>query len=95
LIPPRPSNFHPLTAKKIIAAFEGGRISSDGVAMLLAQVERLLGFAVHLLWFPTIAIRPASPTGSRPIRVRLFATCCGYEDCNDFDQLCSVFDPRL
>jgi hypothetical protein len=34
--------------KKITAAFDGGRLSSDGGVMLLAQAERRLGIADRL-----------------------------------------------
>src|SRR5438270_13916365 len=34
--------------KKITAAFDGGRISSDGGVMLLAQADRRLGIAERL-----------------------------------------------
>ena len=34
--------------KKITAAFDGGRLSSDGGVMLLAQAERRLGIAARL-----------------------------------------------
>jgi hypothetical protein len=34
--------------KKITAAFDGGRLSSDGGVMLLAQAERWLGIAERL-----------------------------------------------
>ena len=37
--------------KKITAAFDGGRLSSDGGVMLLAQAERRLGIAERLARF--------------------------------------------
>ena len=44
-----PFNFPAVERKKVTAAFDGGRITSDGGVMLLAAVEE----------------RSASPTGSR------------------------------
>lgn len=43
-----PFLFPAVSSKKITAAFDGGRISSDGGVMLLAQVERRLGLAERL-----------------------------------------------
>ena len=36
---------HAATERKITAAFDGGRISSDGGVMLLALAERRMGIA--------------------------------------------------
>ena len=68
--------------KKITAAFDGGRISSDGGVMLLAQAERRLGIAdqlarvipderdasrvVHLL--PGDRVLPLLPLSGHPAR---------------------------
>jgi Transposase DDE domain group 1 len=41
-------SFPAVCAKKITAAFDGGRISSDGGVMLLAQAEHRLGIAEKL-----------------------------------------------
>src|SRR5205085_1542523 len=68
--------------KKITAAFDGGRISSDGGVMLLAQAERRLGIADQL-----------ARVISDDLRARIFAIACGYEDANDLDRL--RFDPAL
>ena len=75
--------------KKITAAFDGGRLSSDGGVMLLAQAERRLGIAERLARF--IPDR-RDPSGVKHaildmIRARIFAIACGYEDCNDFGPL--------
>ena len=43
-----PFCFPAVDRKKITAAFDGGRISSDGGVMLLAQAERRLGIADQL-----------------------------------------------
>jgi len=75
--------------KKITAAFDGGRLSSDGGVMLLALAERRLGIAERLARF--IPDR-RDPTRVRHavadmLRARIFAIACGYEDCNDFGPL--------
>jgi hypothetical protein len=83
-----PFSFPAVQRKKITAAFDGGRITSDGGVMLLALAERRLGDerlaqvipdrrdqerVTHLL--PDI------------LRARIFAIACGYEDADDLDRL--------
>jgi hypothetical protein len=41
-------SFPAVQGKKVTAAFDGGRISSDGDVMLLAMAERRLGVAERL-----------------------------------------------
>jgi hypothetical protein len=81
--------FPAVRAKKITAAFDGGRISSDGGVMLLAGIERRLGIADRLAKLVPDRRDPSRVTHrlADMIRARLFAICCGYEDCNDFDRL--------
>lgn len=87
--------FPAVRARKITAAFDGGRISSDGGVMLLAEVERRLGIADRLAALVPDARDPTRVIHrlADMIRARLFAICCGYEDCNDFDRLRS--DPAF
>src|SRR3954463_2535526 len=75
--------------KKITAAFDGGRLSSDGGVMLLAQAERRLGIAERLAPFIPDRRDPERVKHAcvDMIRARIFAIACGYEDCNDFDFL--------
>jgi hypothetical protein len=42
---PLPFDLPPVARKKVSAAFDGGRITSDGGVMLLAQAERRHGIA--------------------------------------------------
>lgn len=75
--------------KKLIGAFDGGRITSDGGVMLLAAVERRIGIAETLA--PLIA-DPRDPTRVRHsvadiLRARMLAIACGYEDADDLDYL--------
>jgi hypothetical protein len=42
-------SFPAIRAKKITAAFDGGRLTSDGGVMLLAKAKRRLGVAYRLL----------------------------------------------
>jgi hypothetical protein len=81
--------------KKITAAFDGGRLSSDGGVMLLAQAERQLGIAERLARLIPDRREPERIKHAIPdmIRARIFAIACGYEDCNDFGPLRS--DPAF
>src|SRR5437762_6698162 len=92
---PLPFCFPAVDRKKITAAFDGGRISSDGGVMLLAQAERRLGIADQLA-----RVIPDERDASRVVhllpdilRARIFAIACGYEDADDLDRL--RFDPAL
>jgi DDE family transposase len=87
--------FRAVSRKKITAAFDGGRLSSDGGVMLLAQAERRLGIAERLARFIPDRRAPERVQHARVdmIRARILAIACGYEDCNDFDSL--RFDPAF
>ena len=45
---PPPFAFPAIRRKKVTAAFDGGRLTSDGGVMLLAAAERRLGIADRL-----------------------------------------------
>ena len=84
-----PFSFPAIGRKKVTAAFDGGRLSSDGGVMLLAQAERRLGLAERLA-----AVIPDGRDQSRVthllpdiLRARIFAIACGYEDADDLDRL--------
>ena len=84
-----PFSFPAVERKKVTAAFDGGRITSDGGVMLLAAVEKQLGIADRLA--PLIA-DPRNPLlVTHPVadilRARMLAIACGYEDGDDLDHL--------
>src|SRR5215831_3515555 len=81
--------------KKITAAFDGGRISSDGGVMLLALAERRMGIADRLAAKITDRRDPTRVVHalSDILRARILAIACGYEDADDLDHLRS--DPAL
>ena len=90
-----PFAFPAVARKKVSAAFDGGRITSDGGVMLLAQAERRLGIAAQLA-----AAIPDGRDASRVVhpladilRARIFAIACGWEDADDLDSL--RFDPAF
>jgi hypothetical protein len=81
--------------KKITAAFDGGRISSDGGVMLLGLPERRIGIAARLAAEITDRRDPTRVVHalSDILRARILAVACGYEDADDLDYLRS--DPAL
>ncbi|QNT70224.1 IS1380 family transposase [Defluviicoccus vanus] len=90
-----PFSFPAVGRKKVTAAFDGGRISSDGGVLLLAEVERRLGISTKLA-----AVIPDGRDASRIthpladiLRARIFAIACGWEDADDLDSL--RFDPAF
>lgn len=84
-----PFTFPAVRRKKVTAAFDGGRLTSDGGVLLLAQAEKRLGLADRLA--DCIADRrdPGRVVHSQAdiIRARMLAIACGYEDANDLDHL--------
>jgi hypothetical protein len=82
-------DFPAIGRKKVVAAFDGGRLTSDGGVMLVAAVERDLGIAR--------ALAPLIPDRRNPLlvthsvedilRARMLAIACGYEDADDLDHL--------
>src|SRR4029077_19458290 len=90
-----PFCFPAVRRKKIAAAFDGGRITSDGGVMLLAQADRRLGIAEQLAKVVPDG-RDAGRIGPLLpdiLRARIFPIACGYEDADDLDRL--RFDPAL
>jgi hypothetical protein len=75
--------------KKITAAFDGGRMTSDGGVMLLAAIESSLGVATKLASVIADARNPAliSHSVADILRARMLAIACGYEDADDLDHL--------
>ncbi len=84
-----PFVFPAVACKKLTAAFDGGRLTSDGGVMLLAAAERRLGLIDTLA-----ALFPDPRDQSRVVhtsadilRARILAIACGYADGNDLDSL--------
>ncbi len=75
--------------KKVTAAFDGGRMTSDGGVMLLAGIETSLGIAAKLAPLIADPRNPAFVTHSVAdiLRARMLAIACGYEDGDDLDHL--------
>src|ERR1700710_1182857 len=84
-----PFTFPSVRGKKLTAAFDGGRLTSDGGTLLLAQAARRLGIAEKLA-----AVIPDRRDPSRIVHTlpeillaRILAIACGYEDADDLDHL--------
>jgi hypothetical protein len=81
--------FPAVRGRKVSAAFDGGRLTSDGGVLLLGQAERRLGLAEKL------ATCIADPRDQGRVihgvadilRARMLAIACGYEDADDLDAL--------
>lgn len=90
-----PFAFPAVHSKKITAAFDGGRITSNGGVMVLAAAERKLGLAAKLAAVICDRRDPLRVVHRLPdiLRARIFAIACGYEDADDLDWLRS--DPAF
>ena len=84
-----PFGFPTVGRKTLTAAFDGGRLTSDGGVMLLAVAERRLGICDRLA---TLIADPRDPSRvvhplADILRARILAIACGYEDADDLDHL--------
>ena len=84
-----------IARKKLTAAFDGGRLSSDSGVMLLGLAERRRGIAQTLAALIADPRDPAhiTHTVADVLRGRILAIACGYPDGNDFNFLRS--DPAF
>jgi len=78
-----------LGGKQLTGDFEGGDIASDGGAILLAEADRKLGLTAKLAACLRDDREPAKVQHSlaEMIAQRVYQIACGYEDCNDADDL--------
>jgi hypothetical protein len=75
--------------KKVTAAFDGGRISSDGGVLLLAGADRrldLIDTLATLIPAPRDRVQ-ITHTIADILRARVLAIACGYPDADDLDDL--------
>ena len=86
---PLPFSLPSLRRKKVTAAFDGGRITSDGGVLLLSAIETRIGIADRLARLINDPRNPLLVTHSVAdiLRARMFAIACGYEDADDLDHL--------
>ncbi|MFC4595888.1 IS1380 family transposase [Sphingobium tyrosinilyticum] len=82
-------SFPAVSRKKVAGAFDGGRLTSDGGVLLLAQAERAMGVCRQLAACIADPRDPSRVTHKLDdiLRARILAIACGYEDANDLDAL--------
>jgi hypothetical protein len=82
-------SFPAVRGKKVTAAFDGGRLTSDGGVLVLAQAERMMGICGRLAACIADPRDPARVVHRLEdiLRARIFAIACGYEDADDLDAL--------
>ena len=75
--------------RQVVARFDGGRMSSDGGAVLLREVDRIVGLTAKLASCFTDFRDPARVEHDLEALVaqRVYALAPGYEDLNDHDVL--------
>jgi len=81
--------FQPLGKRAVVGRFDAGRVSSDGGALLLGELDRRTGivsrfascFTDHRV--PSLVEHPVEDL----VRQRVLGLCLGYEDLNDHDVL--------
>jgi Transposase DDE domain group 1 len=76
-------------SRKIVARFDGGRVSSDGGGILLREVDERFGFVAKFAGCFTDYRDPEKIEHSLVdlLKQRLFGLCLGYEDLVDHDWL--------
>ena len=81
--------FEPVDRRRVVAAFDGGIVTSDSGALLLGQVDRGLGLSRRLAACFTDRRRPEliEHTVETQVGQRIVAQALGYEDLNDHDML--------
>ena len=90
-----PFSFPSVERKKVIADFDGGRLTSDGGVMLLSVADKQIGIVDRLARLFPDRRDPSRITHAVAdmLRARIFAIACGYEDADDLDHLRS--DPAF
>ncbi len=88
-------DFQALGNREVVAAFDGGKVTSDAGGLLLREVESKFGFIAQFAHCFT-DYRDHERTDHTLVELlkqRVFGLCLGYEDLNDHDQLRN--DPLL
>src|SRR4249919_2169539 len=84
-----PFSLPSICQRKVTAALDGGRISSDGGVLLLAGADKQIGLIDTLVAIIPDYRDPNQITHSMAdiLRARVFAIACGYPDADDLDDL--------
>ena len=92
---PSPMRFQNLGSRSVLAAFDGGNITSDAGALLLREVDTRFSFLERFA--ACFTDHRDQERIEHPLldllKQRVFGLCLGYEDLNDHDQL--RLDPLL
>lgn len=88
-------SFPPVNGKEVVVEFDGGCVSSDAGILLLKEIDARLGLTNGLSACIQDKRQQSKVQQSvwDMLRQRIFGIAQGYEDCNDFDTLCS--DPAF
>jgi hypothetical protein len=81
--------FAPVEGRKVVAAFDGGAISSDGGALLLSAADRAIAMTDRFAaCFHDVRCQALVEHEVRTlVAQRVFGIALGYEDLNDHDEL--------
>ena len=92
---PAQAEFQGLGRRKVVAAFDGGHISSDGGVVLLRETDARLSITQRMAQCFTDYRNPDQTEHSvlDLLRQRTYGIALGYEDLNDHDDL--MQDPLL
>jgi hypothetical protein len=91
---PERSSFLTLAGVPLVAAFDGGRLTSDGGLPWLAEADAALALCARLArCIPEWRRGPVVHSLETLVRQRVFQIACGYEDQDDADRLRT--DPLL
>ena len=87
--------FQSLGSREVVAAFDGGKVTSDAGGVLLGEVEAHFGFIDQFARCFTDHRDPelVEHTLTDLLKQRIYGLCLGYDDLNDHDQL--RHDPLL
>jgi hypothetical protein len=87
--------FAPVEGRRVEAAFDGGRMTSDAGALLLGRTDRRLGLLRRFAgcFVDGRSSRDVEHTIERLVGQRVMGIALGYEDVNDHDEL--RHDPAL
>lgn len=85
----QPALFSSLKSQKIVADFDGGRLTSDGGGLLLREADRELGLVRRLAACIPDPRDPGLTVHDQETMLaqRIFGIALGYEDLNDHDTL--------
>jgi hypothetical protein len=86
---PHPLSFAPVEGRAVVAAFDGGAVTSDAGALLLGATDRAIRLVKRFAacFRDDRAADRVEPSVARLVGQRIFGIALGYEDLIDHDQL--------